>query len=161
MTQGPAMKARGAPPPRATRASIATRRVVPPGSAGGGAVPLAGIDEAPEQGVRRHRLRLELGVELAGEEVRVPRDLDDFDEALVGGLARDLEPAPLEIVHVLAVDLIAVPVTLADLGPPVRLVRRRPRLEEAGPLPEPHVAPHPLDAVELPELVDHRVRRLR
>src|SRR5262247_2352976 len=86
MTQGPAMNASGAPPPIERRVPTLTRRAGAPASAGRRPVPLAGIDEAPEQGVRQHRLRLELGVELAGQEVRVTRHLDDLHEPPVGGL---------------------------------------------------------------------------
>src|SRR5262245_5114323 len=121
MTQGPARNASGAPPPIARSAVTATRRPAGGGSAGGLAVPLAGIDEGAEEGVRLHRLALELRVELAGQEVGMVGDLDDLDEALVGGLAGHLEAAPLEVVHVLAVHLVPVPVALADLGARVRL----------------------------------------
>src|SRR5262245_12072974 len=160
MTHGPAMKARGSPPPIASRASIATRRTgAGPASAGGLPEPLAGIDEAPEQRVRLHRLRLELGVELAGEEVRVVLDLDDLHEPVIRSLTGHLEPPPLQIVHVLEMDLVTVAVPLADLGAAVRLVGDRARLEQARPAAEPHVAAHPLDPLQLPQLVDDRVRR--
>src|SRR5437773_5728497 len=95
ITQGPAMKASGEPPPIARSPVIATRRVRPrPGSALGLTVPLAGTDEAPEERMREHRLRLELGVELAGQEIRMLRDFDDFHEASVRGLSADPETAP-------------------------------------------------------------------
>src|SRR5262245_20079406 len=161
MTQGPARNASGAPAPIARSAVTATRRPAAGGSAGGLTVPLAGIDERAEEGVRLHRLGLELRVELAGQEVRVIRNLDDLDEALVRRLPGHLEPAPLEIVHVLAVHLVAVAVALADLGAGVRLVGVRTRLDQARPLPEPHVPAHALHAFELAQLVDDRVRGLR
>src|SRR5262245_57285232 len=125
ITHGPAMNASGAPPRVSSRSPTGTLRGAA-GSAPGRPVPLAGMDEAPEKGMGLHRLRLELGVELAGHEVRVIGDLDDLDEALVGRLARDLETAALEILHVLPVHLVTVPVALADLGPAVGLLRRAP-----------------------------------
>src|SRR5262245_34922823 len=124
MTHGPARNASGAPPPIARSAVTATRRAAC-ASAGGLSVSFAGIDEGAEEGMRLHRLALELRVELAGQEIGVIGHLDDFDEALVGGLAGHLEPAPLQIVHVLAVHLVPVPVPLADLGAAIRLVRLR------------------------------------
>src|SRR2546422_6676977 len=84
ITHGPAMSARGAPSPIASSRLISTRRVRPaPGSALGLPELFAGTDEAPEQGVGEHRLRLELGMELAGQEIRMIRDLHDLHEPAV------------------------------------------------------------------------------
>src|SRR2546428_3387953 len=86
ITHGPAMSARGAPSPIAISRLISTRRVRPaPGSALGLPELLAGTDEAPEEGVGEHRLRLELGMELAGQEIRMVRYLHDFHEPADGG----------------------------------------------------------------------------
>src|SRR3989442_12476257 len=94
ITHGPAMSARGAPSPIAISRLISTRRVRPaPGSALGLPELLAGTDEAPEEGVGEHRLRLELGMELAGQEIRMIRDLHDLHEPAVGRFAPD--PPPL------------------------------------------------------------------
>src|SRR5262245_25734445 len=100
-------------------------------------------------------------MELTGEEIRVIGDLDDLDEPAVRSLAGDPHAALLEIVHVPALDLVAVAVPLADLRATVGLVGGRAGLEEAGPLAEPHVATHLVDALQLAELVDHRVRGVR
>src|SRR3989442_12169552 len=94
ITHGPAMSARGAPSPIASSRLISTRRVRPaPGSALGLPELFAGTDEAPEQGVGEHRLRLELGMELAGQEIRLIRDLQDLPQRTVGRFAPD--PPPL------------------------------------------------------------------
>src|SRR3989442_4899178 len=88
ITHGPAMSARGAPSPIASSRLISTRRVRPaPGSALGLPELLAGTDEAPEEGVGEHRLRLELGMELAGQEIRMVRYLHDLHEPAVGRLS--------------------------------------------------------------------------
>src|SRR5678809_1078668 len=104
MTQGPARNASGAPPPIARSEVTGTRFTGP--SAGRLPVSLAGIDEGAEKRMRLHRLALELRVELAGEEIGMVRDLDDLDEPLVGRLARHLQAAALEVIHVLAVHLV-------------------------------------------------------
>src|SRR5438445_3525324 len=162
MTHGPAMKASGAPPPMNTPRPIGILLTdAGPPSALGRSSPLAGIDEAPEQGMGLHGLRLELGMELAGEEVRMIRDLDDFHEAPVGRLAGDAQSAPRHLVEIGAVDFVAVPVPLAYLGAPVGLVGKAVLLDQAGPLAEPHVATHPRNTVELFELVDHGMGRPR
>src|SRR4249920_95323 len=101
ITHGPARNARRSPPPIASRASTATRRVGEPASARGLPEPLAGIDEAPEEWMRLHRLRLELGVELTGQEVRVVGDLHDLHEPVIGGVAGHLHPAPFHVIQVL------------------------------------------------------------
>src|SRR2546426_10927426 len=105
------MSARGAPSPIASSRLISTRRVRPaPGSALGLPELPAGTDEAPEEGVGEHRLRLELRMELAGEEVRVVGDLHDFHEAAVGRLAGPPQPRPLRSVPGRPVHLVAVAV---------------------------------------------------
>src|SRR5262245_24304986 len=158
-TQGPAMNARDAPPPTARSRAISTRRVPwRPRSALGLPELLAGTDKAPEERVGEHRLRLEFGMELAGQEVRMIRNLHDLDETPIGGLAAHPEPLLQHGVEVLPVDFVAVAVPLADLGLPVGALGLRPRLQDARPLPETHVPPHPLHALELAQLVDHRVR---
>ena len=60
--------------------------------------------------------RLELGVELSGDEVRVRRQFDDLHELAVGRKAAYLEPGRLEPLARLAVvgELVAVAVALGD-----------------------------------------------
>src|SRR5882762_7081478 len=116
ITQGPAMSASGAPAPIARSRVISTRRAgPPPGSALGLPELLAGTDEAPEEWMGEHRLRLELGMELTGQEIRVVRDLHDLHEAAVGCFAAHPQPFLDHGVEVLPVHLVSMTVTLADL----------------------------------------------
>src|SRR3989441_4751069 len=157
ITHGPAMSARGAPSPIASSRLISTRRVRP---ARGSALCLpelfAGTDEAPEEGVGEHRLRLELGMELAGQEIRMVRYFHDLHEPAVGRFAADPKPFLHHGVKILPVDFVAVAVTLADLGLAVGVLGLRARLQDAGPLAETHVPTHALHTLELAQLVDHR-----
>ena len=52
---------------------------------------VAGGDEVAEERMRLERLGLELGMELAAEEVRMVGDLDDLDVGAVGGRAGDAQ----------------------------------------------------------------------
>src|ERR1017187_8378397 len=117
MTHGPAMSTR--PRPNALY-SIATgvnrlrprlfpglRQPAPP-------VLVGGPDERLEQGMRLHRLGLELGMELAAEIPRMIGDLADLDIGLVRRLARDAQPSGFQPVLVFPVELVAVPVALVD-----------------------------------------------
>src|SRR2546425_9810468 len=115
ITHGPAMSARGAPSPIASSRLISTRRVRPtPGSALGLPELFAGTDEAPEQGVGEHRLRLELGMELAGQEIRMIRDLHDLHEPAVGRFAASPQPFLHPCGVVVPVHLRTVAMTLPD-----------------------------------------------
>ena len=59
------------------------------GSLARSAVEQSGLDEAGEERVRRGRAALELGVELAADEVRVVGQLDHLDQVQVGVDARE------------------------------------------------------------------------
>ena len=72
-------------------------------------------DEFAEERVRLERLGLEFGVELAAEEVGVAGDFDDLDVGLVGSGAADLQACAGQQGLVLAIELVAVAVALADL----------------------------------------------
>src|SRR5262249_61587309 len=114
-------------PPIATLATLTTRvgaiteeisgRVLLAGSAI--LVLERGFDEGCEQRVRLPRPRAELGVELAGDEEGVVRQLDDLHELLLGPDARNAKPSLLERVEVVVVHLVAVAMPLADRALPV------------------------------------------
>ena len=70
--------------------------------------------------MRGQRLRLKLRMELAAEEPGMLRRFDDFDVFAVGGAARDSESGIGERLFVLAVELVAVAVTLGNLRGAVR-----------------------------------------
>src|SRR6185503_5757122 len=88
-TQGPAMRNGAAPPPNFGAMSVGQLGELG-GRAGGGTAPLLpfpvlqrGAHEPREQGMRAHRPRLELGVELAADEPRVIGQLDHLHERAV------------------------------------------------------------------------------
>ncbi len=80
--------------------------------------------EAGEQRVRQVWLTLELGMELASDEMRVPWELDHLDQAIIGRDAAQNEATLLELVAVRVVHLVAVAMALADLGGAVNLGRK-------------------------------------
>jgi hypothetical protein len=113
-TQGPAIKTSGAPPPMGIPAtepggSRLTRTRLRPCSR---AAPM----KLANSGCGLERLGLELGVELAADEPRVIGQLHDLDQGLIGR-GPEAQAGLLEALPVFVVDLVAVPVTLADLAP--------------------------------------------
>ena len=106
--------------------------------------------------------RLELGVELAADEVRVVRQLDHLDQPAGRATAPESTmPWLLERLAVVVVDLVAVAVALADLGR-----RRRPsaardarRRARTGYAPRRIVAALVGDVALVGHQVDDRVRR--
>src|ERR1035437_5324234 len=126
MTHGPAISTRAWPN---ALYSIATgvnrlrsrlfpglRQATPP-------VLIGGADKRLEEGMRLHRLGLELGMELAAEIPRMIGDLADLDIGLVRRLARDAQPRGFQPVFVFPVELIAVPVALVDPARAIGAVR--------------------------------------
>src|SRR5690349_13225187 len=114
ITHGPAMSARGPPPrltpPTSTR-EVSTRlpyhgrcRRLPLSEL----VAVARFDETGEQRMRLQRLRLELGVELHRDVIRVVRQLDDLDELAVERAADDLESLVGQRLLEQAVELVAM-----------------------------------------------------
>src|SRR5262245_32067538 len=118
MAHGPPIRQSGAPPPIVT-APTRTARVGNIGSRPRLVIECR-LNEAVEERVRLPRARAELGVELPGDEPRMVGQLDDLDELLLRPDPGDLESALLERVQVVVVDLVAVPVALADDPLPVR-----------------------------------------
>src|SRR5690349_16257617 len=73
--------------------------------------------------MRRKGSTFELRMELAAQEVRMILELDDLHEAMVGAQSRHCQTGLLQGLAVLVVQLIAMPVPLADLGHAVSIVR--------------------------------------
>src|ERR1051325_3254868 len=71
--------------------------------------------EAAEDRMAIERSRLELGMELAGEEPRGIGELDDLHQVVVGRDAREHEPLLLQSRAEIVVELVAVTMTLRDL----------------------------------------------
>ena len=119
-----------------------------------------GADELAEERLGPVRARVELGVELGGDEEGVVGQLDHLDQALVGrGAAGDqalvLELAPQEHVHLVTVTVALVDDALAeDLPRPRALVQ----FHRVG--AEPHRAAHVAQFFLFGQQVDHRVGRL-
>src|SRR5271165_1200858 len=90
-------------------------------------------DKRRKQRMRLQRFGLELGMELAAQEVGMVGDLHDFDVRAVGRCAADAQPAGGYHAFILAIELVAMAMPLADLVLPVRSVSQRARLEFAGP----------------------------
>ena len=117
-------------------------------------------DEVAEERRRPHRARLELRVELAGDEPRVVGQLDDLDEPALLVRARDDEARVDEPRPEVVVDLVAMPVALVDDRLAVRVARPRALGELDRLRAEPHRAAEILDLLLLGQQVDHRIRRL-
>src|SRR6267142_5906307 len=71
-------------------------------------------EELPEERRRARRARLELGMELAGDEPGMVRELDDLDQPALLKRARHDEAGVDEPRPEVVVDLVAVPVALVD-----------------------------------------------
>src|SRR5437867_127895 len=99
-------------------------------------------DEARKQRMRASRPRLELRVELAPDEPRVLRVLDDLDELAVGAQAAEAQAMLHEQIAIAIGYLVAVPVALADLGNAVDLGRARTARETRWIGAEPHGPAH-------------------
>ena len=115
-------------------------------------------DELAEERMRLEGLGFEFGMELAAEEVGVAGNLDDLDVGRVGRGAADAQAGAGEQRFVLAVELVAVAVALADFGcPAVGAGGQRVGLQDAGPGAQTHGAAHLFDAEQLAQLVDDAV----
>ena len=86
-----------------------------------------GADERPEQRMRLQRLRLELGMELASDEVGMVRQLHHLDVSSVRRRSGNPQAARGQRFFVLAVEFVAVAMTLADFELAVDLVGQRVR----------------------------------
>src|SRR5581483_11342193 len=117
------------------------------------------LDKRREQRMRLQRLRLELGMELAAQEVRMVRDLHNLHVRPIRRRPRDLQPRGGQRLFVLAVELVTVPMTFADLLRAISLRRQRSRLQLARPRAQAHGSAQLLHSAQLAQLVDHPVRR--
>ncbi len=124
----------------------------------GDAVLVACGDEVAEERVRLQRLGFEFGVELAAEEEGVRGDFDDLDVGGVGRGAGEAEACAGEDGFVLAVELVAVTVALADFCFAVGVGGEGVGLHDAVPGSEAHGATHLFNSGELAEFVDDAVR---
>src|SRR5215468_5886872 len=174
MAHGPPMRASGAPPPIVTPPTRTGRVAVMPPRSHAGAAPRGtapdssrspalavqrGLDEGAEERMRVPRAGAELRVELAGDEPRVVRQLDDLDELLLRPDPRDPQPGLLEVGQVVVVHLVTVAVALADDALPVGPRRAGALVDDDGVQPEPHRPALVDDLPLLGQEVDHVVGR--
>src|ERR1051326_7479906 len=78
--------------------------------------------------MRLQWLRLELRMELAADKMRMPRDFNHLYVSCVRRCAGNAEPRAGQHRFILAIELVAMPVALADLILAVDPVRQRARL---------------------------------
>ena len=87
----------------------------------------ARADECREKRMRRQRLGLEFRMELAADEPRMVRHLDDFDVLAIRRAAGDAETGVGQRLFVFAIEFVAVAVPLGNFGGAVSASR-----EESG-----------------------------
>jgi len=120
-----------------------------------------GGDQAVEQRVGAVRAALELGMGLRPDPERVPRQLDELDEAAVRRRPRACQPVRFELAAVARAHLVAVAVALGDDGLAVERGDLRPRVEARDVRAEAHRAAHLDDVALLVHQVDDEVRAVR
>src|SRR5258708_39574236 len=98
-------------------------------------------------------------MELAAQEIRMVGNLDDFHVCPVRRGAGNAQSTAGQDSFILAVELVAMAVPLADFGFPVRLDRLAVLLELAGPRAQTHGTAQLVDAAQLAQLVNDSVRR--
>src|ERR1700693_3702371 len=124
-------------------------------------MPIRRRDERAEQRMRLQRLRLELGMKLASDEMRMIRQSHNLNVSSVGRRAGDVQPSRHHRLFVLAVEFVTMAVALADLELAINLVRQRIKLNLASPCAQTHGAAKFFDAAQLAQLIDHAMWRRR
>ena len=109
--------------------------------------------------MRLERPRLELGMELHGDEPRMAGQLGDLDELAVRRSARDAHALLAQRRLVEAVELEAMAMALGDESRRRTSVRERSGHEVALVAAQAHRAAELVDAEQIAQLVDHAVRR--
>src|SRR5690349_17638933 len=95
-------------------------------------------NERREHRMRLQRLRLEFRMELAADEMRMIRQLHHLDVSPIRSRSGNLQASCRQRLFILAVELITMPVPLADLRLPINSVRQRSRLDLAIPCAQTH-----------------------
>src|SRR5664279_5080499 len=106
------------------------------------AVFVRGANEGLEERMRLKRLRLKLRVELAAKKIRMLGRIEfhDLNVRTVRSGTGKFQPGGSHLLAVFLVELVAVTVTLADLGLAVGFGGQRSGLKLAGPCAEAHGA---------------------
>src|SRR6185437_10612543 len=118
-------------------------------------------DKFSKQRMRLKRLRFELGMELATEKKWVAGNLHNLDVGRVRSCSRDAQARPGQDRFILAIELVAMAMALADLCLSVRACCQGIRLQHAGPRAQSHGAAHLLYACQFAQFVNHAMRRSR
>src|SRR6266571_4877521 len=99
-------------------------------------------DETREQRMRSRGPGLELRMELAADEPRMLRILDDLHQLAIGTDAAQAQSMLDELIAIRVGDFVAVPMPLADFGEAVHLGHLRAARQPRGIRAEPHRAAH-------------------
>src|SRR5579885_3082082 len=118
-------------------------------------------NKCAEQRMRLERLRLELRMELTSDEVRMIRQFDHFHVRSIGRRTGNLQACGRHWLFILAVELVAMPVALADFALAINAVRESLWLDLAGPRAQPHGASELFHTAQFPQLINHTMRRCR
>src|SRR5215470_3707835 len=103
-------------------------------------------------------LRLEFGMELAPDKMRMVRQFDHLHVSPVGRRSGNSQSCCDHRLFILSVKFVTMPVPLADLKCSVNLVRQGIRLDPASPRSQPHGSAQLLYAAQFAQLIDHAVR---
>src|SRR6185369_4573976 len=122
--------------------------------------PNGGGHETLEQRVSDHRPALEFRMELATDEIRMLRKLDDLHQAIIRASAAQHQARARELLAILVVELEAVTMAFGDLLVLVQLERVAAGLERARISTEAHRAALVLDATLIGHQVDDRIGAL-
>ena len=118
-------------------------------------------NESLEQRMRLQRLRFELRMELASDEMRMVRKLNHLHISSVRRRPRNPQPARRQCFLILTIEFITMPVPFADLKLSIDFMRQSSRLNFASPGPQPHSPAKFLDPAQLAQFVNHPMRRRR
>src|SRR5579863_4638248 len=111
--------------------------------------------------MRLQRLRLELRMKLAPNKMRMLRKLNHLYISPVRSRPGNPQPARRQGLFILAVELITMPVALADLKLSINFMRQSSRLDFASPSSQAHGAAEFFHAAQLAQFVNHPMRSRR
>src|ERR1035441_10644997 len=105
--------------------------------------------------MRLQRLRLELRMELAPDEMRVIRKFHHLDVSAVGRSPGNSHPCRHHWLFVFTIEFVAMTVALADLELAVNLMCQRVGFNLASPCAQTHGAAKLFHAAQLAQFVNH------
>src|SRR5208282_2599992 len=111
--------------------------------------------------MRLERLRLELRMKLAPDEMRMIGQLDHLDVSPVRRRTRDFHTGGCHRLLILAIEFVTMAVPLANFGLAVNSEGESVRFNLARPGAKPHRPAEFLYSAQFAQLVDHAMRRRR